>query len=460
MTRRRALALVFGALVAVFVIGSAFAITSTRNQLLDNIDDNLANQLELNAQVLNSFTPDALDEIDVRNSPLAITVVDEFGQIVIDLPAGPITDPEPPPDLPPSRIIDRSGTTFTVDGTDDGPKYRVAVDRLDNGSHLAVSAPLDEVNETLRVLGRTLFITLVSMMVVLGAIFWLLLRASLRPYDELVDTAEAIADGDMDRRAVQTTPDPDIARLTSSLNTMLDRLQASFEERQRAEDRVKQFAADASHELRTPLTTIAGYSEVYLSGAATDSESVHKQMTRINSEANRMGRLVNDLLALARLDQGRGLEFHPVEIGSLVADVVTDAQAIDPAHALSYVSSADEERVSGDRDALQQVFVNLVANTAVHAPGSNVDVAVTAQNGVVTITVADDGPGMSTEVAASVFDRFFRAEGPRATSARGSGLGLSIVAAIVEAHGGTITAESELGTGSTFTVVLPTLPPS
>lgn len=260
----------------------------------------------------------------------------------------------------------------------------------------------------------------------------------------------------MDRRAVQTMSDPDIQRLTNSLNTMLDRLQASLEERQRAEDRVKQFAADASHELRTPLTTISGYSQVYLSGAATDAESVHKQMTRINSETNRMSRLVNDLLVLSRLDQGRGLEMHEVRVSSLVADAVSDAQVIDPTHRLHVVSSGGERPVLGDRDALHQVFVNLLANTRVHAPGSRVDLTVAAADNAVTVTVTDDGPGMSVEVAEHIFDRFYRAEESRTSSVRSSGLGLSIVAAIVEAHGGTIAVDSEIGSGSTFTVVLPT----
>ncbi|MGB3735035.1 MAG: HAMP domain-containing sensor histidine kinase [Ilumatobacter sp.] len=458
MTRRRALALVFGALVAVFVIGAAVTIDGTHNQLIDDIDQNLANRLDLNQQFYNSFTIDALGDIDIRDNPLATVIVDELGQVVFEVLAGPVDDPIPRPDLPPSRIIDRVGQNFTVDGTDGAPNYRIVVGQLDDGRFIALGAPLDEVRDTVRGVGRTLLITLFAMMSVIGIIFWLLLRASLRPYDELVDTAEAIAGGDMDRRATQMTPDPGIGRLTDSLNTMLDRLQMSFEERQAAENRVKQFAADASHELRTPISTIAGYSELYLSGAATDPESVGKQMTRINREAQRMGRLVGDLLTLARLDQGQGLEFLPVDIESIVADAVADASAVEPSHDLHLADSNDVQPVVGDRDALHQVCVNLIANTRLHAPGSRVEIAIESDDQYVTVAIADDGPGMSPDVADHIFDRFYRAEESRSSSVRSSGLGLSIVAAIVEAHGGKLTVASTPGEGSTFTVALPTVP--
>lgn len=457
MTRRRALALIFGALALAFILGSTVTITQTRSQLIGDIDDDLDIQLDLNIQFYNSFTLDALDEIEIRTNSLSTIIIDDLGTVELEILAGLVDDPLPRPDLPPSRIVDRVGDTFTVDGTDGGPSYRVTVGQLVDGRYIAIGAPLDEVRDTLDALARMLLLTLFVVVAAMGLIFWMLLRASLRPYDELVDTAEAIADGNMDRRAVQTTPDAEIERLTNSLNTMLDRLQESFEERQAAEQRVKQFAADASHELRTPITTIAGYSEVYLSGAATDTDSVTKQMTRINHEAGRMGRLVNQLLTLARLDQGEGLDFGPVDLPAVVDDVVSDARIADPTAVIRTIGDERAE-VVGDRDALQQVFVNLVTNARIHADGSAVDIGVARDDTQVTITVADNGPGMTDDVAAHVFDRFYRAEESRTSSVRSSGLGLSIVAAIIEAHGGTITLDTTLGQGSTFTVRLPTIP--
>ena len=457
MTRRRALLLIFGALALTFVVGSIVTVAQTRSQLIGAIDDDLANQLDLNVQLLETVDLDMLDAIEIRANPVATIVVDELGTVELEILAGPVETPLPRPDLSASRIIDRVGETFTVDGTAGGPNYRVTVGAVDDGRYLALAAPLDDVRDTLSALARTLLLTLFGVVAAMGLIFWVLLRASLRPYDELVDTAEAIAAGDMGRRAVRTTPDPEIGRLTNSLNTMLDRLEESFGEREAAERRVKQFAADASHELRTPITTIAGYSELYLSGAATDPASVDKQMTRIHREAGRMGRLVNQLLGLARLDQGEGLDFGPVDLAAIVDDVVSDARIGDPTVAITTMGD-DRADVVGDRDALQQVFVNLVTNARIHADDSAIDINVVRDENHVTVTVADNGPGMADEVAAHVFDRFFRGEESRTSSVRSSGLGLSIVAAIVEAHGGTIALDTALGQGSTFTVHLPTIP--
>lgn len=469
MTRRRALALIFGALAIVFVIGSIVTITGTRDQLIEGIDDDLRSELDVNLQFYNSFTLELLDDIVVTRNPTTTIIIDELGQVQFEIPAGPVRDPLPGPDLPSSRIIDRVGQTFTVDGTDGGPDFRVTVGRLDDGRYLALGAPLDDVRTTLRELGRTLLITLFAMMAVLGVIFWMLLRATLRPYNDLVDTAEAIAAGDMDRRAERTTSNVEITRLTRSLNTMLDRLQVSLEERQAAERRVKQFAADASHELRTPITTIAGYSELYLSGAATDEESVTKQMTRINSEASRMGRLVQALLTLTRLDQDEHPELQRVDLRAAVATAVADRHAAEPDMALTgpnHGPAAERIEVLADPDAIQQLMANLLGNASRHAPGAAVEVDVSLADATtgeppdeVVVTVRDDGPGMAPEVVAKIFDRFYRADTTRSSSSDSLGLGLPIVAGIADALGGSISATSEPGRGSTFILRLPLASP-
>jgi two-component system, OmpR family, sensor kinase len=466
VTRRRTFALMVLALVLVFVLGSIATLANTRNQLIDDIDQGLADDLAISMQLYNSYgideigQLDAFENLDVVNSPLATVLVDApVGQVLIDAPAGPVGDPLARPDLSTDRIVEGAGETFTVDGTHDGPQYRVTVGQLDDGRYLALAVPLNEVRHTIRGLSRTLAATLVAMVTVLSVIIFFLQRASFRPFYEIVDTAESIADGNMDRRAVQTSSDPEIRGLTTSLNTMLDRLQHSFEQRERAEDRVKQFAADASHELRTPLTTIAGYSESYLLGAANDPDAVRKQMTRINSEAHRMGRLVNDLLTLARLDQGHAFEAQPVDLISLVSDAVSDARVTDPSHQLQLTKgNAGSIYVAGDGDALQQVVANLIANTRVHAPTARVEITIdTFDETHATIAISDDGPGMTSEVADNVFDRFYRAGPSPSSDARGTGLGLSIVAAIVETHGGTVHLDTAPRAGSTFTITLPTV---
>jgi two-component system OmpR family sensor kinase len=466
MTRRRTFALMVLALVLVFVLGAIATIATTNSQLVDDVDQDLSEQIDITRQIYDRFSIDeiagldAFEDLDVRASIVATVIVDPSGQVLLASPAGPTSDPLPLPDLPPERIAAGVGGHFTVDGTDGGPQHRVTVGRLDDGRLLALAAPLDGARDTIRGLSRTLFVTLIAMVTLLSVIIFFLLRASFRPYEELVATAESIADGDMDRRAVHTTSDPEIRRLTDSLNTMLDRLQQSFDRRRAAEDRLRQFAADASHELRTPLATIAGYSEVYLSGAATDDASTRTQMTRINSEANRMGRLVNDLLTLTRLDQDHGLEFEPVDLRTLVTDAVADATVTDPTHRLRLVSNGDSPAtITADPDALRQVLANLIANTRVHAPSADVEITVGPLDSTsATIAVSDNGPGMSPEVAEHVFDRYFRAGQPPTSNARSSGLGLSIVAAIVTAHGGTIDLDTRIGQGSTFTIVLPTKP--
>jgi two-component system OmpR family sensor kinase len=452
------------ALVLVFVLGSIATLANTRNQLIEDIDKGLADDLDVTMQLYNSFgldeigRLDAFENLDVVNTPIATVLVDSpTGQVLLEVPAGPVNDPLPRPDLSTDRIVDGAGTQFTVDGTDDGPEYRVTVGRLDDGRFLALAVPLGDVGNTISGLSRTLLATLVAMVTVLSVIIFFLQRASFRPYDELIDTAESIADGDMDRRAVQTTSDPEIRGLTDSLNTMLDRLQQSFEQRQAAEDRVKKFAADASHELRTPLTAILGYSEMYLAGTAPDEESKRKQIDRIHSEANRMSRLVNDLLTVARLDDDITIDARPIDLNALVAEAVADAEVIDPTHPIRYrpMLAADVE-VAGDPDALQQVFANLLTNARLHAPGADVHIGIDRPDDrSAVVTLSDNGPGMSPEVAAHVFDRFFRADSTRLSSVRSSGLGLSIVAAIVAAHGGTIDLDTALGSGSTFTIALP-----
>jgi two-component system OmpR family sensor kinase len=465
VTRRRTFTLVLLALVLVFVLGAIATIATTRRQLIDDIDAELTNLLDVSGQIYSDLaigTPEAIDvfaDIDVTYSSIVEIVVDGTAPPLVVGPAGPASDPLPPPELSSSTIISRVGDHFTVDGTDGGPSYRVSVEQIDDGRYLVFGAPLDEVDNTINGLSRTLFVTLVAMVTALGIIILALQRASFRPYDDLIDTAEAIADGDMDRRAITTTADPEIRRLTASLNTMLDRLQTSLERRQHAEDRVKQFAADASHELRTPLTTIAGYSESYLLGAATDPESVRKQMARINSEAHRTGRLVNDLLTLARLDQEYRLDLQPVDLNAIVADAVADAQVTDPSHKLDLAPHASGPVwVAGDRDALLQVVANLITNTRSHAPGARVGIAVhTLDENHAAVTVTDDGPGMTPDVADNVFDRFFRFGTTATSDARSSGLGLSIVASIVDTHGGTVAVDTSPGAGSTFTVTLPTV---
>jgi two-component system, OmpR family, sensor kinase len=212
---------------------------------------------------------------------------------------------------------------------------------------------------------------------------------------------------------------------------------------------------DASHELRTPLTSIRGYAELFRRGAADRPEDLAKAMRRIEEEADRMGSLVDDMLLLARLDQGRPLERRPVDLTRITRDAVDDARAVAPNRPIDY-SPNGAIFVPGDEARLRQVLANLLQNANRHTPPDTpVHVQVVNGDGEAVIEVADEGPGMPSDAASRVFERFWRSDPSRARASGGAGLGLAIVAAIADAHGGRAEVESEAGRGSTFRVHLP-----
>jgi two-component system, OmpR family, sensor kinase len=216
--------------------------------------------------------------------------------------------------------------------------------------------------------------------------------------------------------------------------------------------------ADAAHELRTPLTSLRGYAELYRQGALANPDAVDNAMGRIESESLRMGRLVDDLLLLARMDQHRGLETERVDIGELVDEAVADFEAVEPERPVTYERNG-AITVVGDRNRLRQVIDNLLANVRTHTPAkSPVHVAVTPNGSFVEVSVADEGPGIAPEDQEHIFERFWRADPGRSRSRGGSGLGLAIVATLVQAHGGSVAVRSSPGQGSTFTVSLPLAP--
>jgi two-component system OmpR family sensor kinase len=247
----------------------------------------------------------------------------------------------------------------------------------------------------------------------------------------------------------------EIGRLGIALNSMLAQIEAAFEERRASESRLRRFVADASHELRTPLTSIRGYAELFRRGASSRPEDLEKSMRRIEVEASRMGVLVDDLLLLARLDQGRPLERAPVDLSVVAGDAVESARAVEPDRPID-VALSRPALVEGDEGKLRQVVDNLLDNVRVHtSPRTPVHVKVERSGSEVVLSVVDEGAGLSPEAAGRVFERFYRGDPARSRVTGGAGLGLSIVAAIVEAHGGRVGVSSPEGAGAAFEVRLP-----
>ena len=349
----------------------------------------------------------------------------------------------------------RHGRTITVGSADPDVEYRMRVQREGRfGGSIVLALPLDDVDEAVRRLVLVVLAAGLGVLAVLGLVIWWVIRLGVRPVQRMTETAGAIAGGDLSQRVDVGAPGTEAGDLGLALNGMLGRIEEAFDQRAASESRLRQFVADASHELRTPVATIRGYAELYRTGALAGPEQLDDAMRRTEEEAVRMGTLVDDLLHLARLDQGRPMEREAFDLGELVADAVRDARAVEPDRLI--VATVDAPTtVVGDRARLQQVVANLLANARVHAPGAPIEVRVGAEDGRAVVEVRDEGPGMSEADAARAFERFYRADASRSRHHGGSGLGLSIVDATVRAHGGRASIITAPGEGTTVRLELP-----
>jgi two-component system OmpR family sensor kinase len=351
-------------------------------------------------------------------------------------------------------------------GSVTGTTYRMRASVLDGGPYsggqLLVGVPLGSTVSTLdRLLGVELAVTGAALAAAL-LLGWWLVRVSFRPLRAVEDTAEAIARGELAERVPGEEERTEVGRLARALNVMLGRIERAFSQRdatekelRESEGRMRRFVADASHELRTPLAAVSAYAELFEQGAATRADDLERVMHGIRNETARMGHLVEDLLLLARLDEGRPLEREEVELVGVAAEAVQTASTVGPQWPVHLVAREPVEIV-GDNLRLRQVLDNLLANVRTHCPaGTSTTVVVEREADDAVITVTDDGPGLSSEESARVFERFFRADTSRSRRHGGAGLGLSIVASITKAHGGAVTAALGAGGGTVFTVRLP-----
>lgn len=405
------------------------------------------------------------DDGEVPQTPLdriptstSVTLLDAQGAVVGgiggDLNSVSITDYIE--GYTPTEVSDLAGEPFTI--TADEESFRVlALPLPSNLGSIAIGQSLNDVDRTLNRLQWLFFLIGLVIVGLIALASRTMIKVGLKPLSAVEDTAEKIAAGDLSARLPDAKPTTEVGRLTTSLNTMLARIEESFAMRKTSEDKLRRFVADASHELRTPLTAIRGFAELHRQGAVTGEEDTKQLLGRIEGESVRMGSLVEDLLLLARLDQAREMERVPVDIAAVTEDAVASARVAGPDHPITLVGDTDELYTLGDSHRIHQVIANLLANARTHTPaGTPINVSIDRADDGVRIAVGDQGPGLSQEDQRRIFERFYRADSSRVRiDGEGSGLGLSIVDAVMKAHGGDVSVTSELGKGSTFTLFFP-----
>jgi two-component system OmpR family sensor kinase len=357
-----------------------------------------------------------------------------------------------------------TGTPFTAPaaGASGGP-WRVLVQQLSGGGHLVIASGLGDLDSTVTRLEIADALAAAVAVVLLAGVGLPLVRASLAPLRGIESTAAAIAGGDLSRRVDHSAGNTEVGRLAAALDMMLASIEAAYRARADGEarallsqDRMRRFIADASHELRTPLTSVRGLAEYGLQqGDGASPEELLRLMGLIAREAGRMGRLVDDLLLLARFDAGRALERRPVDLASIAAEAVKQARIVAAGRPIT-LRAAEPVIVDGDAERLRQVIDNLIGNAVQHTPpGTPVTVTVWSEPGSGRLTVADRGPGMTQEQASHVFERFYRTDGARTRAGGGAGLGLAIAASLAAAHGGELTVDTKPGHGAAFHLRLP-----
>jgi two-component system OmpR family sensor kinase len=358
-------------------------------------------------------------------------------------------------------------TWLTVPATSGGGRYRVraSIEAHAPGHILLIAAPLAGVDSTLhRLLAIELLVTAIVLAAITALGLWVV-RIGLRPLDAMGKTAAAIAAGDLTRRVEPEDERTEVGRLGLALNRMLAHIEAAVTDRDRSlraleasESKLRRFVADASHELRTPLAAVRAYAELFTRGAASRPDDLERSMKGISRESERMSVLVEDLLLLAHLDEGRPLAREPVPLDAVVAEALEPARMLEPERPIE--AELVPCTIAGDRDRLRQVVDNLLANVRAHTPAAAaIRVTLAREGASAVLTIADSGPGMDAETQAHVFERFYRADPSRARASGGAGLGLAIVAAVVAAHDGQVEVESRPGVGTTFRVTLPLAEP-
>jgi two-component system OmpR family sensor kinase len=444
------------------LVTAVLSTTLLRSYLLSRSDAQLQDFAKVASRIVQrqQLQPDAHSRPQTLPAQFLVEVIGANGKIQV--PGGPLGSAKALP-LSEAQLRD-TGTPFTATSAGTaGGSWRVLVERLSGGGHLVIAYSLGDLNSTVTRLEVADALAGAVAVILLAGIGLPLMRASLAPLARIEAEAEAIAGGDLSRRIDHPARNTEVGRLAEALDVMLASIETAYLARAdgegralRSQERMRRFVADASHELRTPLTSVRGLAEYGLQqGDAATREELLRLMSQITGEADRMSRLVADLLLLARFDTGRPLERRPTDLASLAAEAVQRARVIDPGRPIT-IEAADPVIIDGDEERLQQVIDNLIGNALRHTPsGSPVAVTVTGSASHADLTVTDHGPGMTEEQASRVFERFYRTDDARTRERGGAGLGLAIAASLAAAHGGEITVDTAPGQGAAFHLRLP-----
>ncbi|WP_255949854.1 sensor histidine kinase [Streptomyces odontomachi] len=485
--RGRLVAVCLLLVVAALLASNALLVTLLQRQLVHQLDDRLRT-----AATATAALPDLVDAPgraapQVREAAereltgdVYVAYVDAAGRLRRTLRPAAGAAPRLPV-LDTSAVGARGARPFQAPAKG-GDDWRVIATPVTPARHrttdsaagsVVVAGSLAPVRSTIRHLGLWMLVIDSLVLALLGVAGWFAVRAGLRPLRRIETTAAAIAGGDLSSRVPQMAATrTELGRLSHALNGMLDRIEAGDTARAATNERMRAFVADASHELRTPLFGIKGFTELYRMGGMRERADVDTAMNRIEREAARLVRIVEDLLLLARLDEDPTtqprlpLHLTPMDLRTLAADALHDLKALAPERAVTLTRPGGGPQggapVLGDEARLRQVTSNLVGNVIAHTPpGSPVRIGVGTQDGQAVLELSDQGPGMTADQAARIFDRFYRADTARGrtqtgrTRTGGAGLGLSIVRSLVAAHHGRVEVRTAPGEGTTFRVLLP-----
>lgn len=452
------------ALVTTLVLGvGALSIYTMHSSVASFSDAEVRHSL---AALDNAYTKMRLAPSDTTNSGVLTGFVGhDSGTVIAEMRDGQITQSAMfSDDGPQSAPVNAIAALESLRWTEDSPRtidvgasgrYRVASIEASDGTRLISAVSLADAERVVlnKVVAVAIITAVAAVLAAAGTV--ILVRRSLRPLRRVAATAAKVAKmplNDDDQRITarvrraDSDPDNEVGIVGETVNRMLANVDSALVARAETDRRMRQFLADASHELRTPLAAIHGYAQLTRHDAAELPAATEYALARIESESQRMGALIADMLLLSRLSEGRDLDMEPVDLCALVADAINDVVVTAPDHRYLAELPDDPAWVCGDHPALHQVVANLLANARDHTPpGTSVTTTLRAYSDVVELTVADDGPGIDPEIMPDLFGRFVRANKARSREMNNTGLGLAIVKSITEVHGGTVSAESQIG---------------